>query len=275
MKIKNIALRLLPDKLLSNLKKIHYVNSLIRHNENDEPDFKVIKNIVRRGDYVADIGANVGWYTKLLSHLVGDEGRVYSIEPIPLTFNLLTHCISKIGLANVELLNFAISDHEGSAVMEVPLYKDGGENFYQSQLIETKEKNKAMDIKTNSLKQYKVQLKSIDALFSDLPQKISFIKCDVEGHELAVIKGAQAVIRRSEPAWHIEISSDPDTDRSEAWELFRILQGHSYSAWRFDGENLLKRSKGDTSINYFFLKEKHLNLLRGSALSDKTSLHIN
>ena len=67
-----------------------------------------IKYLVKPGDSVLDIGANVGWYTNHLSLLVGEPGKVYSIEPIPETFALLRAVVGELGLSNVESLNYAM-----------------------------------------------------------------------------------------------------------------------------------------------------------------------
>ena len=51
-----------------------------------EADIEPIKKLVEPGDFVVDLGANIGWYSNVLSGLVGDQGKVFSIEPIPDTF---------------------------------------------------------------------------------------------------------------------------------------------------------------------------------------------
>ena len=94
-----------------------------------EPDLKVVEHLIKPGDSVVDIGANTGLYTKRMSELVGRDGRVFSIEPVPLTFDILGFNVGKLGLTNVELINCAISDTNGSVIVEVPLYESGEENF--------------------------------------------------------------------------------------------------------------------------------------------------
>jgi tRNA A58 N-methylase Trm61 len=96
--IKGFILSILPDKILQAIKKVHYARALSAVSEGDEVDFKIIKQLVNPGDYVADIGANYGVYTKYLSELVGRDGCVYSIEPIPLTFEILYSNVKKLGL---------------------------------------------------------------------------------------------------------------------------------------------------------------------------------
>jgi len=244
--------------LLFNLKKIHYVRSLKKFSEKDEPDFTVVKHLVKSGDHVVDIGANVGWYTRMLSGLVGDEGQVYSVEPISTTFKLLSYCVNQLRLRNVTLFNCGISEKDGSAMMEVPKYEGGGDNFYQARIVSKKDVDP-------SLKHYEVVLKSLDSLFSGLSNRISFIKCDVEGHEFQVVKSAKKLLANCKPAWLIEISGDPDSKKSEAFKLFNTFDKEGYKACWFDCKRLKKRFPGDKSVNYFFLTDNHISsMLRGN-----------
>ena len=203
----------LPERILQIIKKVYYGNLLRFFTEEDEVSFKVIKHLVGYGDCVIDVGANIGVYTKYLSELVGIPGHVYSVEPIPLTFEILRSNVMKLGLKNVKLINYAISDINESVTMEIPLYESGGENFYRAKIVEGN---------TNSLlRRVRVESKTIDYLFSKLAYNISFIKCDVERHELNCIKGAMKVIEKSKPAWLIEISGDPDSLKSTSYEIFK------------------------------------------------------
>lgn len=244
----------LPERILQIIKKVYYVHLLRFFTEDDEVSFKVIKHLVGYGDCVIDVGANIGVYTKYLSVLVGIHGRVYSVEPIPLTFEILYSNVRKLELKNVELINYAISDTNGSVLMEVPLYESGGENFYEARIMEGNT--------NSSLRRVRVESKTIDYLFSALPYNISFIKCDVEGHELRCIKGAMKIIKESKPAWLIEISGDPDSLKSTFYEIFKLLNEEGYEAYWFDGISLNKWCSDDKSVNYFFLALKHLRVLQ-------------
>jgi FkbM family methyltransferase len=250
-KIIHSILERLPEALAFEIKKIHYLRSLKKFSERNEKDLTILKHIVKLGDHVVDIGANIGWYTKALSNLVGEKGCVFSIEPVPPTFELLSFCAKKLRLRNVKLLNCAISEGDGTAIMEVPKYERGGENFYQSKIIKRKNIN-------HSLKHYMVDLKSIDSLFSILSNRISFIKCDVEGHELQVIEGARKVISNFKPAWLIEISGNPEMKDSDTFKVFNIFEREGYKAWWFDSKKLREYSPDDRSTNYFFLTENHI-----------------
>ncbi len=260
--IKGFCLNMLPEGILLPIKKLHYVGILRGISEEEErDDLKVIKSIVADGDYVIDVGANIGVYTKFFSEWVGISGRVYSIEPIPLTCKILRYNVKKLSLENVEILNCAISNANGVVTLEIPSYKSGGRNFYQAKIIdENREKINA----ENNFKLFmkvKVNSRTLDTLCSEIKNKISFIKCDIEGHEINCIKGAKTLIRNSKPAWLIEISGDPDKLKSPAQQLFHLLNHEGYEAYWYDGAVLNRRKVGDRSINYFFLTSKHLEIL--------------
>ena len=184
---------------------------------------------------------------------------MFSVEPIPLTFSILRSNVDKLGLRNVELINYAFSNINGIATMEVPLYKSGRENFYLARIITEKT--------NSSLRQLNVESKTIDHLFFKLPYDISFIKCDVEGHEFQCIKGAIKIIKKSKPAWLIEILEDPDDFKSAASETFKLLNEKGYEAYWFDGTSLNKYRSGDRSVNYFFLTPRHLRKLQQQGFS--------
>ena len=251
-KIKLLLTRVLPESLLFELKKLHYVRSLKSFSEKD---VAVVKLLVKPGDYVIDIGPHVGWYTRILSELVGEHGRAYSLEPVPQTFDILSTCVRKLRLKNVELINCAISDHNGSGSMEVPLFEGGGENFYQAHIVLNSERSA-------SLRRFNVTLRTIDTLFCAAASQISFIKCDVVTHEYSVIKGAKRLITISKPVWLIEMSGDPDLQDSDSFMLFNYLTKEGYSAYWFDGQALNKRSVGHRPVNYFFLTLRHIGLLK-------------
>jgi predicted methyltransferase len=67
---------------------------------------KVIKDNIKNGDIVWDVGSNIGLYTSLFSKLVKENGRIYSFEPHPTTFSIL----KKKNLRNTTYLNFGLSN---------------------------------------------------------------------------------------------------------------------------------------------------------------------
>jgi FkbM family methyltransferase len=225
----------------------------------DEPDLVVVRELVQRGTIAVDLGANFGMYTKVLSDLVGPAGTVISVEPVQQTFDALSRNIRSLGVSNVSCVNVAISDRDGDVVMELPNYDTGGINFYQATVVATADKKIA-----DSSKHVRVPALRLDTLVAG-KGKVGFVKCDVEGHELACLSGAQMVLNSHCPAWLVEVWGDPDESGTGAMQVFGIFQGLSYVSWWFDGHKLVKRRAGDRSTNYFFLKEAHIAQLRATA----------
>ena len=175
------------------------------------------------------------------------------------TINLSSGVVDILQLKNVHLMNCAISSDDGSALMEVPLHESGVENSYQARVVDN---SKAVSPSRTCA----VELRSLDSIFHELSKNPTFIKCDVEGHELSVIKGAAQIMRRYCPAWLIEVSGDPDMAGSAASEVFRRLREVKYRGYWFDGKRLRMRAWGDRPVNYFFLQPWHVKQMQCSGM---------
>jgi FkbM family methyltransferase len=237
---KNVAKRTLPETILLPFKKLHYAKVLRGSTGREEPELAALANLISAGDYALDIGANFGRYTYHLSRLVGPAGRVFSMEPISSTFQILTASVAKLALLNVLCTNQAASSMTGAATMEVPKYQSGGKNFYEAHIV--------------SVGSGTIQCVRLDDAYLHLP-RLDFIKCDVEGHELDVLVGARKLIAQFRPIWLIEIGGDPEDPASTASKTFMLLQQLGYRAYvPVDGQ-LRHRRKHELATNYFFLPE--------------------
>jgi len=240
--------RILPTATLHSFKR-HYYAYLLRHERQEwaERDQVVVGHLIAPGDVVIDIGASIGGYTKYLSTRVGTQGCVYSFEPNPEIFDFLSHNVKILKLSNVEIFNVAISDRAGSAQLSIPRYRWGSECHYDATLENT------ADSRCRSVS---VPTATLDSLLGD--KNISFIKCDVNYHELPCLLGAKSLLERCNPGMLIEIFPDPDTPTTTAYQAFALMQGMGYQAYWFDGTKLRLRLGGEKSQNYFFLTAKHL-----------------
>lgn len=255
--LKQLVLKLLPEPVLQPLRRRHYVRVVAQFSEDEEPDLKVVKHLVDPGATVFDIGANIGVYTSFLSKYVGDSGAVYSVEPVPPTFRVLQSVVSSLGLRNVTAINCAISAAEGVAQMIVPRFDTGGRNFYQARLIESSSNGR-----TAGGMAYQVKTRPLDSLAEEFRSSVSFIKIDVEGHELSCIQSGSSILERHRPSCLVEVSGAPDDPDSPAFQLIARFRELDYSVYWFDGASLRERKSGDQSVNYFFLQENHLQRLR-------------
>lgn len=239
----------IPRSLLLAYKTEKIYRIVARSGEDTEQDLSIARHLVSKYMVFVDIGANIGVYTKNLSPLAV---RVISFEPVPFTFAMLDKMVQRFNLGNVEINRLAVSDKKGAAKVFVPL-QDGIKNYYRALLPDS------ITEEPGSL--HEVQTDTLDNILEEA-DPVSLIKCDVEGHELACVKGAQNFLKTQRPAWLIEINSNPDEPGSKAFELFEIMKSFGYSIWLREGRDLKKREKGDMSVNYFFLKEAHIDLLK-------------
>jgi FkbM family methyltransferase len=152
-----------------------------------EPEFDLLNSLVQTGAWVIDVGANVGHYTSKLSRLVGPAGRVLAFEPVPKTFRLLAANSRLFAHENITLFNAAASEQTSLSGMEVP---SGQSGQYLAHL-------------TVSNTGLQILCLSVDSL--QLPHRISLVKIDAEGHELAVLKGMTVLLQRDRPTLIVEL----------------------------------------------------------------------
>jgi len=245
----------LPDVLINNIKRGHYYRMLRSFNLDAEPDLIIVKEIVAEGDFVIDIGANIGVYTKYLSEFVKPHGKVLSIEPIPITYSFLCNNIEKLKLLNVETYNVAIAEKEFTSKMIIPSGVSG-ENYFRAKALDTDDK-----ILETNLRTIDVKFMPLDILVKSLDRSISFIKIDVEGFELSVLKGAIKTIEGNKPSLLVEIDGDPSEDGSNADSVFKFLRALNYKPYIFVDKKLKIWEVGERSVNYFFLNDFHMKML--------------
>ncbi len=148
------------------------------------------------GDVNLDVGANIGYFSMAM------PGTVVAFEPQPNLFDLLK---KNVAGKNVACLPYALSDSYRIAPMARVRY--GDTYNYGGIGLDT----------TSSLGSIKVQCVTLDSL----GLKPDFIKIDVEGHELSVLKGAADTINECSPILYVE--DDRDDKRYELRKYIEYL----------------------------------------------------
>jgi len=157
-----------------------------------EPDVvAAIEGSVKPGWTAVDVGAHIGYYTLLLSRLVGGEGRVFSFEALPQNFAVLSENIALNRLAQTKPVNRAVVDRSGPLQMSIPEQGSMPEGA------------SVLSYRGKSL--VEVDAVSLDDFCANLPGQVDFLKLDVEGAEEMVLRGARALISKSHPVMEIEI----------------------------------------------------------------------
>lgn len=182
----------MPESVQYEIKRVYFRRQIANNKfVTDEPEFGLLDKYVTRGDWVIDIGANIGHYTCQLSNIVGPNGRVIAFEPILSTFALLAANVQLLEYSNVTLINAAASDETIVTGISVPVFTSGLKNFYQASI--SSEPNEA-DLNILAL--------PVDNL--GLRKKVAFIKIDAEGHEPSVIRGLHKLLEKDKPRIVIE-----------------------------------------------------------------------
>ena len=145
---------------------------------------EIVKKFVKKGDNVIDVGAHVGYYTFLMSELVGQSGKVFSFEPDPDNFVLLKKGIDANNLKNVEIIQKAVSKENS----KIKLYLSDTDRAT----------NRIYDAGMNDAhKIIEVETCSIDEFLQNKKIKINFIKIDAEGSEQGVIEGMKTTLKEN------------------------------------------------------------------------------
>ena len=188
----------------------HFIGrSLELYGEFSEAEVALFRQLIRPGQTVVDVGANVGTHTLPLAQLVGADGRVLAFEPQRWLYYCLCANVALNDLTNVVCHEAAIGESRGSLVVPELDYAAGG-NYGGLELG---------DVNPGGWS-YTVPLERIDDL--KLTQ-CHFIKIDVEGMEKQVLAGAVETIRRFQPLLYVE-----DDRREKSAELRAFLQSLGY-----------------------------------------------
>jgi FkbM family methyltransferase len=134
---------------------------------------------IRSGDQVLDIGAAAGYYTLLSARLVGSTGRVVSFEPDPDNLRFLRSHVEQNGLSQVTILPVALADETGTARF------GGGTGTGTGRLCQ------------NGVVQ--VAVRRLDDVAAEMDLRPQHLKIDVEGAEMAVLRGGERTIKTDRP----------------------------------------------------------------------------
>jgi FkbM family methyltransferase len=203
---------LLPIRWQQEFKRRYYAYNIHRGRFNaDEPEYQHLESFISEGDWVIDIGANIGHYTSKFSNLVGKNGRVFAVEPVPDTFEILAANVQLFPFKNVTLLNIAASEVPSIISIEIPYFKSGLKNYYMASLTNNKTGLDVFCIPIDSLPIY---------------NSISIVKIDAEGHELQVLYGMKKLLLRDKPILIIETNSP---------HVFEFLKEIGYTKNKYSG----------------------------------------
>jgi FkbM family methyltransferase len=213
----------------------------------------VLPFVIRNGDTVLDVGANVGQYTLPLARLVGPNGKVHSFEPVSATVAQLRSAVEVAGLsARVVLNQLALGDHRGTVELTLPLERPTEATLIPHQDLAWSDYGRA---ESKYVTETVAMLTLDDYLTQEDVGPVSFLKCDVEGAEFGVLKGAGSLLSSHRPPvlqlevfaeWTKNFGYTPN-------DLFEYLRGTGgYEIYWFCEQGLERIDPGASSIPGIF-----------------------
>jgi len=164
-----------------------------------EAEVRVIRSFVRPGDTAIDIGANIGDLTLPMSLYAGETGRVYAIESHSDQYHVLCANLALNEIKNTKAINAFVADSA-----EVDTSGPWGKFGYVSEA-------------------WQPPFLSVDALNLE---RCAFIKIDVDGKELEVLRSARETITRTRPVIYFE-----NDEREKSPALLDHLMTQNYTLY--------------------------------------------
>lgn len=195
-----------------------YVDKCIRETGVFEPESTTVVNrLVKNGDVVLDVGANIGYYTVILSKLVGPQGKVLCFEPTEHFGKVLKKNLEINNVKNTELFALGLSNKEQVLDIQIgpssaSLHSPGKDEISHWESI---------------------KLVTLDGFLEKRPlERIDFIKIDVDGHEPLFLEGAWKSLDKYDPLILLEVSHPHYLQAGyTAWDFYDSLKQRQYNIY--------------------------------------------
>jgi FkbM family methyltransferase len=185
--------------------------------EHDRKITWICQKLIRRGDTVLDIGANLGMVTVHMASLVGGGGVVHAFEPNPRLIGLLRRALDRNCLPQVKLHEFGLGPAESTLELRIPR-SDTGEGSF------------VLNRDTGNCLSVQVRVRTLDDVAREQDiRRVSLLKIDVEGFEASVFRGAPQFLEQVRPDAILFEVMEQIPGRVSDVPVFRILLDCGYT----------------------------------------------
>ncbi len=198
-----------------------------QHHKELIPPFSTL---IPKDGVVIDAGAHAGQFTKLFAAMV-PQGHVHSFEPNSYAYSILNKAMMIKGMQNVCIHRAGLSDAEGSLEISVPVKPSGSIGFGLSHFGQSQDDRPYLHETATVI--------TLDHFVANHNlTRIDFIKADIEGWELRMLKGAEQAIDRFKPALFLEVV-DGNLQRAgdDTQALWDFLTAKGYQGYQVENEN--------------------------------------
>lgn len=208
---------------------------------------RFLKNLVRRGDTVIDIGANLGYYARIMCRLAGPQGKIYAVEPVKPILKVLKRNLR--GCGNVEIMPYALGREDkcillGNDSSRYAGYMGTGRNYVLND----------DDEYTRAEIEFAAEMRRGSELFAGL-ERLDFIKCDIEGYETVVIPEMSSVIEKFLPLALVE------TGGANRRTITGLFFGWGYSGYILENGRLVPMDDAEGDKDIVFIPAHRLTEL--------------
>jgi FkbM family methyltransferase len=213
-----------------------------------EPEVRTeIRRYLKPGAIAIDVGANVGWHALLMATCAGSTGRVYAFEPNDSTRQRLVSAVEANRLTHVTVEGRAVADRVGASGFQAPL---AGHVWDGTGRLTSEPSREGATIECTTLDTF-VAERHIE--------RLAFVKIDVEGWELSVLRGARHVLTDLRPV--VVFEYDPayvSRAGGGAEDLWRCWSDANYELFALDPRRppALVARLGDRGGNFLALPRK-------------------
>lgn len=190
-----------------------------------EPEMRFLRRLCSQDATSLDIGANMGLYTYQLRRY---SAYCHALEPHP----VLAMGLASARLKGVQVHRLALSDRAGSAVLRVPVNDAAGHEYHGHSTID--DQNELSLAGNISIRRLEIQRITLDEFVAQHRiSRIGFMKVDVEGHELAILRGGERTVRLDAPNILVELEERHHQGTVVATKAF--LSDHGYRCFFLEG----------------------------------------
>lgn len=186
----------------------------------------MLADLIPEGSTTIDVGANVGEFARALSRLSGG-GMVLAFEPQAMPRAVLTLAGFMRRKSGIMVLPFALGETDGLVELSIPIKKKGQVGVGLAHIGDDGDFVESFEVRKEL-----VALITLDAVMERIEAgPVSFMKIDVEGGELGVLRGAEALIAKHKPAILCEIDDREARFGASESELYDFLTARGYAAY--------------------------------------------
>lgn len=233
-----------------------------------EPEIELVDRVVREGDTVIDIGANYGLWAYYMSRAVGRTGKVWSFEPIPFTARTFRLIGRALGFSdNVELVNKGCGEKAGRIEFTVPVQSGIAISAGLVHMAGRRDERPGQEVHAGFAKTKNVECDVI-TLDEFLPRldRVSLLKCDIEGADLFAMRGARKLLAQHKPVVVIEITPwFLEGFGLAVKDVYGFFEELGYRCYKYDdGGRLLPTPASEiVEDNWVFVHPENASRVRG------------